>query len=144
MPTRPELVEHALEHLLGVRHRRRIARAHALEDLLQSVVLVADAGLRVLAQGLYEGAVVERDVDDLHLGDAGGRHLLHHRRRDGVEAAGYHRLRRHVDQVVLHHEKAQVLVGVALVRRQRLEVVVELHDLHVGPILTDSSGWPFA
>ena len=129
-----EVVEHAAQHLLRVRRRGRIARAHALVDLLERVLLVVDARLRVLAERLDEDAVVYGDVNDVDLLEAGGGELLHHRGGDGVVAARDHGLRGRVDEIVLHHEVLEVLLGVLLAGRELLEVVEELHELLVRPV----------
>ena len=123
-----------MDHLAGVHDGRRIAGAHALVDLLEGVVFVADAYLGVFAKGLDERAVVHGDVDDLDLLDAGGGYLLDHRRGDGIVPAGDDGLGARIDQIVLHDEHAQILLGVALARRKRLEVVEEVHDLLVGAV----------
>ena len=128
------LEEHPADHLLRVRRGRRIARAHALVDLAQRVLLVVDARLRVLAQRLDQGAVVDRDVDDLHLGDVRRGDLLHHRGGDGVVAARDHGLGVGVHEVVLHHEETEVALGVRIARRQALEIVEERHDLLVAAV----------
>ena len=129
-----QLEEHAVQHLLGVRRGRRISRTHALVDFLERVLLVADARLRVFAEGLDERAVVDGDVHHLNLADAGRGDLLHHRRGDRIIATRDHSLRVGVDQVVLHDQHAQVLVGVLLAGRKLLEVVEELHQLLVGAV----------
>ena len=129
-----QLEEHAVQQLPRVRRRRGVARPHALVDLLERVLLVVDARLRVLAERLDERAVVDRDVDDLDRLEPGGGDLLHHRGRDRIVAARDHGLRVGIHQVVLHHEHVKVLVGVLLARRKPLEVVVELHELLVGAV----------
>ena len=53
-----ELEEELVDHLLRVDDGGRIARAHALVDVLEGVLLVVDADLGVLAEGLDERAVV--------------------------------------------------------------------------------------
>ncbi len=127
-----QIEEHAADHLLRVRNRgERVARAHALVDFAQRVVLVVDARLRVFAQRLDERAVVERDVHDFDFRNAGRGDLRHERRRDGVVGARQNRLRGRVHHVVLHDQKAQIAFRVLARRRQRAEVVVEAHDLLV-------------
>ena len=129
-----EVEEHAAKHLLRVGGRGRVSRAHALVDFLEGVFLVVDAGLGVFAERLDEGAVVNRDIHHLDLLDARGGDLLHHRGGDGVVAACENGLRGRVDEIVLHHQETEVLVGVLLAGRQLLEVVEELHELLVGAV----------
>ena len=129
-----ELEEELVHHLLRVLRRGRVAGAHPLVDVLERVLLVLDADLRVLAEGLDERAGVDGHVHHLHGADAGRRELLHHRRRAGVVAAGDHGVGVGVHRVRLHHEEAQLLVRPLLAGLERPELVEELEDVLVGPV----------
>ena len=129
-----KIEEETVDHLLRVSRGRRIAGTHALVDLLKRVLLVVDAGLGVFAEGDDKGSVVDGDVDDLNLGNAGGGDLLHHRGGDGIVAAGDDGLGIAVDEIVLHDELAQFLFGVFSVGRKALEIVEEIHELLVGAV----------
>ncbi len=96
--------EEPLEQGLRVGRRRRLARAQALVDFLQGLLLVAG---RVLLQGADEGALVDRGVDHADGGDVvlleGADDLLGQR----LEGAGQDDALLGVDRVLDEDERAR-------------------------------------
>ena len=126
-----KLEEELLEHRLGIRCGRRISGTDATIYVLESILLVVDAGLGVLTQGLDEGAVVDGDVHHLDGGDSGGVDLRKKRRGDRIVAAGDDSLGAVVDKVVLDHETANIGLGVPRSGVELLERVEKTHDIDV-------------
>ncbi len=135
----PEIVvgaveEEPLNHRLGVGSRGRIAGTHPLVDLLERILFVVDTHLCVFTQSLDERAVVDGDVHDFDLVDSRCRNLLHHGGGDRVVAAGDDGRRIGVDQIVLHDEETQILVGILLAGGEGLELVEKLHEHFVAAV----------
>ena len=129
-----ELKEHAVEHLLRVRGGGRVSRTHLLVDFLKSVLFIADACLGVFTKRLDESASVNGNIDDFNALNAGSCDMLHHRRSYGVVTAGDDNLRSCVDEVVLHHQKAKILICIGAIGGELLKFIEKLHKLNVATV----------
>ena len=123
--------EQALEQGLGVGGGRRLARAQALVDFLQGLLLVAG---RVLLERADDRALVDRGVDHADRGDVvlleGADDLLGQR----LEGAGEDDALLGVDRVLDEDERGDVLQVEGLGDLEVLDLVEEVQDVDVGAV----------